>query len=578
MNLKLFTSESRLFTNSGQAFAMDDQGQLCLSCLLIDFDALFKQEIKCFQLGTLAEIAQRKSCSFCRFVVQTVNILWAKWKDEVWEPSLSTSINVWIKTTLWAHYGESSEKSRNFMTPRLAPFGESPGTPYFRYRPSLGTDWQPDKNQRSFYGSPRYTLCELDRIQDPGNFEYFTEDLDQDVHQVLSRRKIPPMIDRDLLKTWIKECHENHTHYMATKDSQQALLRSTGRFRVIDVDAKSLVVPSHDIDYIALSYVWGGILHTKTDRERVEWIESLFEPTPTTESTGTSSNELEYRLCLDNLPLTIKDTIKLTKLLGWRYIWIDLLCIRQHDVVDKEALVNKMHLIYEEASFTIVAAAGKDANTPLPGLFNPRHQEFIGEIVSRYESVIVAPSRPTLPDLLAETVWTSRGWTFQEDVLSRCCLYFTETEVFYSCSPTMYSSTKSTTEEDSSSEDDYDFGGAVQRLHPNEKNRSFEEYANFATEYSKRYLTNPTDAVGAMMGILNKFSITPKTAANIEAHGILSDLLEKALLWVSLKENSLQRREGFPSWSWAGWSGPVTYQIEHLGSPSSPMWLFQLRE
>src|SRR6478735_274619 len=92
-----------------------------------------------------------------------------------------------------------------------------------------------------------------------------------------------------------------------------------------------------------------------------------------------------------------------------------------------------MHLIYEQASFTTVASNGQDANAPLAGLFSTRDPELVGEINLKNDSILMAPARPQLPDLLAGTVWATRGWTFQEDVLSRCCLYFTSTEVFYFC-------------------------------------------------------------------------------------------------------------------------------------------------
>ncbi|CAG7561987.1 unnamed protein product [Fusarium equiseti] len=393
----------------------------------------------------------------------------------------------------------------------------------------------------------------------------------------------------------------------ALPDTRYALLRSTGRFRAIDVETQGLVVPSGDISYTALSYVWGGILHTKTEIERVEWVNSLFE-------SETSIRPTTHRLRVENLPTTIQDATKLTSLMVWRYIWIDLLCIHQNDTADKEVLVKRMHYIYEQASFTIVAASGQDANAPLAGLFSPRDTESIGEIKLKNDSILMVPARPQLPELLAETVWATRGWTFQEDVLSRRCLYFTSTEVFYSCKEHLkeYPLTR---------EADYDgfgigrfnewresyvletrlsrttyqaaslwnegwnrFGKASSCLRSRatvlnsnviaeectrlETRASFEEYAKFVADYSQRQLSDPGDVVEAMMGIFNKFNDTP----NIKAHGMIGGLLELNLLWVPLKETSLRRREGFPSWSWAGWVGPVVYEIIEYGLPR---WVFR---
>jgi hypothetical protein len=616
---------------------MGRASHFCSSCSLIDFPGLFTEDLKCFQVGTLAVIVKRKKCPFCRFVVQIVEKTWAKWKNEVWEPSKSKSITVWVKTTLWAQYGNRSHENHYAPVKYYNPV-------YFRYRPSLGTDWTPDTRQRSSYGSPRYTLCELDCVEHAEDLKYFTTDIDQDIRQVLSRRRIPPLVDRELLKTWIQECQTNHKDCMAAQNNRQVQLRSTGRFRVIDVETMCLFVPSEDISYIAVSYVWGGILHNKTNSERVEWIDSLFYRATSKDSTQPTSPELHNRLRFQKLPLTIQDTISLVKLLGWRYLWIDLLCIRQNNAADKHALVNKMHLIYEEASFTIVAAGGQDANTPLAGLFSPRSPEPVGELVLPNDSITIVSARPALPDLLAQTTWSKRGWTFQEDVLSRCCLYFTEAEVFYSCRhhlleyqlpsgiytsfgygrfsewreslfletrifKTAYQDTSrwndGWTRRGNSSGSlrskasilgshgvtgicvDLDYKNAVwdpeeictgngipvQRIPANKAKQVFEDYANFVTDYSKRDLSYSNDAVAAMMGILTKFNDSSAKPVNIEAHGILSDQLEKGLLWMPLNDTSLQRRNGFPSWSWAGWSGSVAYEVAHV--PGHSGWAFR---
>ncbi|KAM0323996.1 hypothetical protein ACHAPQ_008501, partial [Fusarium lateritium] len=612
---------------------MDGAGNLCASCSLINFGALFETDLKCFKIGTLEAIGNRKSCPFCRFVIQVVKSVWARWKDEVLKPSVSKGITVWVKTTLWAHYGESSKTCYSNSEKTVT-------RPHFRYRPSLGTDWVPDNRQKSSYGSPRYTLCELDRVIDSEGLQYFTNDIKQDVRQILHRRRIPTMVDRGLLKTWIGECQMNHTHCGTVQDNQQAQLRSTGRFRVIDVTTNALFSPSEDISYVALSYVWGGILRDKTASERTEWLDSLFDLTLEKDSTGPNTHRPHYRLRVENLPATIQDSINLARLMGWKYIWIDLLCIRQNDAKDKNILVNKMHRIYEQASFTIVAAGGQDANAPLEGLFSPRSPETSAEITFDTKTSILAPSRPALSDLLAQTTWARRGWTFQEDVLSRCCLYFTATEVFYSCRhhllesrlpysgeyvgfgygrfnewresyvletrnlKTAYQHTsqwddgwkrvgkgprclrstanilgfqgatgvcaalghKSTAwdPQDICSRSDRFMNGhrfCVREIPPDPDGQSFNEYASFVTEYSTRELSDPSDVVSAMTGILNKFNATSKTQADVEAHAISRDHLEKGLLWMPLGDNSLQRRHPFPSWSWTGWDGTVAYQV-----------------
>ena len=56
---------------------------------------------------------------------------------------------------------------------------------------------------------------------------------------------------------------------------------------------------------------------------------------------------------LDELPPAIQDAIRLTRLLGLRYIWIDALCIIQDDRDDWTREASKMHKVYTQSTLTI---------------------------------------------------------------------------------------------------------------------------------------------------------------------------------------------------------------------------------
>jgi hypothetical protein len=93
-----------------------------------------------------------------------------------------------------------------------------------------------------------------------------------------------------------------------------------------------------------------------------------------------------------------------------------------------------MHVVYKGASVTLIAAGGNDAESPLHGLrSDTRLAERSWIIPTGGGNLKLAIAKPGLQELLASTEWISRGWTFQEDILSSCCLYFTREEVFYSC-------------------------------------------------------------------------------------------------------------------------------------------------
>jgi hypothetical protein len=69
-----------------------------------------------------------------------------------------------------------------------------------------------------------------------------------------------------------------------------------------------------------------------------------------------------------NLPYTIADAITLTRLLGYRHLWIDEYCIDKGSSRHKMEQINRMDEIYKGADLTIVAAAGKDKAYGLPGV------------------------------------------------------------------------------------------------------------------------------------------------------------------------------------------------------------------
>ncbi|MCV5073228.1 HET domain-containing protein, partial [Escherichia coli] len=112
---------------------------------------------------------------------------------------------------------------------------------------------------------------------------------------------------------------------------------------LIDTTSNSLVqFHQHrlrDIPYVTLSYVWGTTQQAMLKREnllRLQLPGSLQGATPQ----------------------TITDAMMFTSYMGYRYLWVDTLCIIQNDDADKMSQLQIMGDIYKNANFTIVAAAG----------------------------------------------------------------------------------------------------------------------------------------------------------------------------------------------------------------------------
>lgn len=166
---------------------------------------------------------------------------------------------------------------------------------------------------------------------------------------------------------------------------------------VIDTQQGCIVPGTKAGRYVALSYVWPEV-GTNVERLMLERnnIEALQKP-------GVLSSDLVNRL-----PLVIRQTIELLQDIGERYLWVDCLCIVQHDG-ETQSQAYSMNEIYSGAYFTIIAAASE-------GLFGTE-----GTAVSHWEDYTSSESHYTT---LMETKWATRGWTFQEQVLSKRSIIF----------------------------------------------------------------------------------------------------------------------------------------------------------
>jgi hypothetical protein len=92
-----------------------------------------------------------------------------------------------------------------------------------------------------------------------------------------------------------------------------------------------------------------------------------------------------------------------------------------------------MHLIYYCATITIFAVAGPHSDYGIPGISKPR----VGSTRERIngKDLVVVP--PQVMTEIKSSVWQTRAWTWQEDVLSTRKLYLTETQWILQCNETL---------------------------------------------------------------------------------------------------------------------------------------------
>jgi hypothetical protein len=205
-------------------------------------------------------------------------------------------------------------------------------------------------------------------------------------------------IDFSVLKDWLDLCRTMH---MRVCNAQGREPKTVEHFRLIDCHIRQIVT-AQNVDYVTLSYVWGP----------TEQCHEFSEQLPTT------------------LPRTIEDAMTVTQNLGLRYLWIDRYCINQKQKGHAYLQMSQMDMIYQNTVVTIVAAAGKDPSYGLPGV---SRRERRPQPRARTRSTVFIDSLPNTNSLISNSHWASRGWTYQEAMLSRRRLAFTDEQVYFQC-------------------------------------------------------------------------------------------------------------------------------------------------
>ncbi|KAH6657652.1 heterokaryon incompatibility protein-domain-containing protein [Truncatella angustata] len=352
----------------------------------------------------------------------------------------------------------------------------------------------------------------------------------------------PGEINWGMVREWLKTCASLHYgSQICQNPTTRGTTKGTGNhmspltLRAIDVDQACVVTLPNDAPYIALSYVWGKDQHIKLKRDNITSVE-----TPS------------YFLAGENAPSkTIVDAMQASRYLGYRYLWVDALCIVQDDAQNIRANVESMQQIYSGAALTMVAAAGHDADFGIPGVS--------GQCLRTKQQRHLTLNEVTISNRLESTLnithWNTRGWTFQERILSARLLNFTTAQVSFqcdrgcNCEEQFHSSLDNT-------------GLFIQYDHNTQLDFEtydiFEVYALAVNAYTDRYLTDPMDKVRAFDGILH---VLKEPFEGSFFYGLPVTMFDAALLWIPVKR-CMRGSKKFPSWSWAGWTGQVCYDYD----------------
>lgn len=326
------------------------------------------------------------------------------------------------------------------------------------------------------------------------------------------------------------------------------------------VETARLIEPCVDIEYTTLSYCWG-------------------DPDQPHATTKINLTDRQKGFPIFGLPQTFIDAFIVIVTLGYRFIWIDALCIVQDSRIDKQAEIQRMRAIFEGSFLTIVAASASAASQGFLDPVKPARSsdsfrapfwDRSGQVGSM--DLMPRPSRIQKP---ARDPVHNRGWTLEEFMLSSRRLCYTSGQLVWKCNgferydggwdyPGMFDDRILEALNGGSSEHGVANGTFLGR------------WGDILEEYTSRHLTDQRDRLTAIGGIVQLLERQHRFTYH---NGLWKELILNSLRWyVRLKGALMQSKKwtleaverrseiDCPSWSWGSLNCPVTVQIWRIAA------------
>lgn len=356
-------------------------------------------------------------------------------------------------------------------------------------------------------------------------------------HQGVAILLDPDWIDLDRCRSWLSQCRNSHGS--GCVNPMEVIHRPPGL--LIDIKRQCIVVGKPEHQYFALSYRIG---EAGAFLLRPENLDALRE-----------ENALRAPEIRSSLQLTVQHAMSLAEALGAAYLWVDVLCVIHDSKATSVAeQLNDMASIYSSALMTIVVADG-DGSNGIPGLRGISQSRNLQQDVFpfRDEQFLLRPG-----DLLARGGrYHGRAWTHQEYKMSPRKLVFRFNEAHWECSGCTCFEYLARPKPGSP------IFALPRHILLDGVPDLQDLFVVVISEYNRKALTYPEDALSAVMGLLAVFS---RTFTGGFLYGLPEILFDAALGWdpsFLTRRRKKSERSGhvelgpsaLPSWSWIGWEG-----------------------
>ncbi|KAH6714971.1 heterokaryon incompatibility protein-domain-containing protein, partial [Leptodontidium sp. MPI-SDFR-AT-0119] len=356
----------------------------------------------------------------------------------------------------------------------------------------------------------------------------------------------------EIARGWLARCLQEHSSCLSPSRSQNLPNGQPIRLVQVDVPEKDHIqlVQTSDVrrqvEYIALSYCWGGDQLGKTFRSNIGRRRRPFS--------------------LFGQAKAVRDAVLVTRSLGLSYLWIDSLCIIQDDEKDLATELSRMGDIYETAALTLSAAKSRTSaegfltSSNTCGYRCPDGQVGLIQLQDPKEHIYPEPIH-------------RRCWTLQEHLLSSRVLVFGDTGLRWRCRMANWF--------------DGPWGESDFKLEYVEKScvltnpawdNVFSHDSHGATRvlrewryliessYTQRHVTNPADRLPAISALAARFN---RVIPGRYLAGMWEAILPLELLWEAWHHRpdhwpavGCDQMLPFPSWSWASMATGAGISIE----------------
>lgn len=356
---------------------------------------------------------------------------------------------------------------------------------------------------------------------------------------------------------WIADCTSNH------QECSRASNTSWFPTRTLDVSGDpdwvrvQISRQEHRCHkYLTLSHCWGG--------------------TRTITTTSQTLPDYVKGVRLSIMPATFRDAISITRRLGYRYLWIDSLCIIQDSDEDWKRESAVMGQIYGHSDCTIAATGSADSNGGCFVTRNPLELQpckIIGNILSPHnkdeEMFLYKYAQEYFWDEISDSPWSNRGWILQERILSPRVLHYTRRQLFWECQrfdacEAFPQGLQAASYHLTGGQLNHDFKRIMAVPDPQSTNKHrlpgrsttkdilYSDWQSVIETYSTTRLTKSRDKLVAISGLAREWG------TRIEEQycaGVWRGDLHRQLLWQmeQLQERSRNRITPYraPTWSWA---------------------------